>query len=823
MTKEQFLGYFAPPLRWLRKFIRSITKRGWVLFTLAILTWTLLLPWLPWSYEVRCLGLLVAFFSFAYLATSGQKQYTHELLTYLVEAAVAAGVAWGLVVVLSGEGERPPHEHIAVGVALAIVLSGISALARSARAIGRAERRFTSGAKRLDKIYKGAEAASTKTDSAAEHVEGVATALNDTVALFKQEVDRAHLVSLAARAVMLRSDTMEYKPVQNAVSAALGTIRTWAQSSRKGFDANTKGKNKCSPSEATWWRCLESYHNEERYDLARFELVTNTRNYTYILNAILDEIRSSVGLVPDKRGNVKRSTQEVVIVQCSTFAPKDFYNFPLGPKGDRTYRDFEFYGTYRRSVSFMNRQIGMLPHRLVFVADDSGTDKEKKENENRLERMGWVVDPPRGIALSCARLYCAPYAMPVADLDQDGGPRRLFDHGWTTDEATGDDPPEGGKRTGYGKFHICPVARIETPPDDEERRAWGLRARDHDARMLHGKDYDDLDEALQEEVLALQKRSPQELAVNEPVEFLLRRESWAWDEIVKPAFADTNNPDSHEDLQGLKDAYTDLGKSRDEMIKRVAEFSTTGSEAKLTGLVRELVPRSQRFDAACAELQSSSIGDKSEASSRWRNLQSMTGLRMGAGELWLYHALNYINAVLFKNLAQGRKMLPIWDLFCWDFLGMSGSRIAGGAHRKWMDGEDGVGSRIRFIKVRPGQFGDAEEQVSDGRLSAHAFDKKGYQREFTLVGLRPWSDNDRPSLEGVTWTLLLTNEMAPPFSTCRLNFYFGHSESAEATSTLQKYSDWVERAWKESEKESRDVFSRIEKELEDHDLPEAAE
>jgi hypothetical protein len=733
-------------------------------------------------------------------AVSGRQiENVGKLAPYLLEALVSVTLATGLVAVLSRN--HPPDfraEHLVTGIALAIVLSGISILAKSAHNIKNA-------GDELDKALDVLQRAIKKTDETTDD-------LKQTIDLFGGEINKTNLVSLAARAVGVKEKTMNYEPIRNSIAAAMGTINTWAEGGMKSFAKIAEGGNNSGreAAERAWWRCLQSYHNEERYDLARFELVTNARNYTYVLASTLDQIRTVLALDSKGRTRGNRSV-DVVIVQCSTFPPKDFYNFPDGTQGHRRYRDFEFYGTYRRSVSFLNRQDGMLPHRIVFVAHDKATRKDVDE----LERLGWRVDAQPAVTVGSARLFCAPYSVPVHSTRK-GDPLPLFsDDAWYNASPIGLDEASVGGGVFYERHQICPILPFVGGGVGPRFEWWRDNVRDRFSRVLNnGKTYGSLgvDSPEQDRVNDLISLGPDSLRTPVNKDFLLEREKWAWEHIVERAFQDINESAGDEDRVHLGPQFLNLRRIREQMRKYLVDSSDADAGGRLSGLVQQLVFNSQYYDAICAELRAQINNSGEGWDKTWLNLRSMTKLAMGPGETWLYHALNCINGTLFEQLANGRKMLPIWDLFCWDFLGMDDAAIHNGESRQWGQGRTGVGSRIRFVQVKPGKLGDSEHVQEDGCLSALGFDDC-LQREFTLVGTRkrPASDGDNP-FEGTDWQLLVACEMAPPYSTCRLNFHF-HDEKAPSASLLSKYSEWVELAWKNAESTTRDMFEDLNEEF----------
>jgi hypothetical protein len=114
--------------------------------------------------------------------------------------------------------------------------------------------------------------------------------------------------------------------------------------------------------------------------------------------------------------------------------------------------------------------------------------------------------------------------------------------------------------------------------------------------------------------------------------------------------------------------------------------------------------------------------------------------------------------------------------------------------------------------VAPGTNSDGHGVTDQGVVSALGFDNMGFQREFTLVGMRPCPKTGSPKTEGfanVEWALLLTSEIAPPYSTCRLNFHYPSLKGDDDPTQLTAYVDWVVDAWEKTGTISSQLFDRI--------------
>jgi len=788
------------------------------------------------NYWVIIAAFILAVATFGIMCSGGHREESFDFLRSVGEVIVASVLATGLLSVILHEGKIALEpQHIVIAVALTIVLSGISIVARSTQIIRHARADLDGAANafreaqrelrgRVGEISKQGQKLNDKTteiQSAAAKTKDAAKLLGETLTSFNEEIEKAKLVDIAARALGLQNQTVEYPPLKTPIEAAMGTMRTWAESTRSHFPQRA-GSTECGPAEASWWRCLECYHNEERYDLARFEMVTNARNYTYVLVAVLDQMRIAAGL---KSTSVKLDDQstaapppparDIVIVQCSTFSPKDFYNFPKGPKDYREYRDVEFYGTYRRGVSFLNRQAGMLPHRIIFVAENHGSEfaedhreqtKDEKE-ASKLERLGWAVDTRDAVFLGSSRLFCAPYSLPIPRTTSEDAPVMFFKEDWPEQLPGGNDRLNLGSRVGRGKEQICPVvpnlanAGLRT-------RSWERKARKQIAKALAGSG------ATGDEVDKILAKGPDDVRLPDVLAYLREREAWAWTDIVTKSRDDLQDaPES--DFAPVRHVHNELQNTRDRLLRLAEKRRDADYEENICSRVQDLIAQSQKYDAGVEELRAKRRNDVDKGAD-WTNLRSMIGLQMGPGEAWLYHALNLVNALLFQELSPEGKLVPAWNLFSWDFLGLKTQEVASGATLTWEGHEAGsrtLKSRVRFVPVRPGSREDEPYVGDDGVLSALGFQSKCFEREFTLIGSRarnPEQGEKANPFEDVKWDLLVTCEMAPPYSTCRLNF---HVHDGETPGVLEAYGNWVADTWVKTEQFSKGVAEDIAKEI----------
>lgn len=128
-----------------------------------------------------------------------------------------------------------------------------------------------------------------------------------------------------------------------------------------------------------WRAAFPSFYREEAYDIRGREIITNGRNYCYLLLGTLCQL-----LEQNEEGTV-------VYYQVTPVHPKDWYNWPHGFGEHHFYFENEFIGVYHRSlralVQWANTTEKHLEHgRYILCLSES-------QNGDDVEQFGW--DPAR--------------------------------------------------------------------------------------------------------------------------------------------------------------------------------------------------------------------------------------------------------------------------------------------------------------------------------------------------------------------------------------------------------------------------------------------
>lgn len=765
-------------------------------------------------YWVRILICIPAFSCFAIAVANGRKHALNEIRRRLIEAVFTVVAAGSLIAGIKQEEsfEFKPDE-IAMTVMVAVVLVCFS-LVMSTTA------RMESETSKLGELQKELSSAVGEAKESQKSVQSLMGFAQRHLEAAREQEGQIGLLRMATNVLKLSEHALEDDLARDPIQAALGTMRTWLESGRQIYRSSGAAKrgDPGSPAEKAWWRSLTTYYNEERYDLARFEMITNSRNYTYVLAGVLDQLlaeaRSAAKVpapldqpdeAPEKASDLAAvAAQKVIVVQATTFPPKDFYNFPDGPRGARTYHDLEFYGSYRRLLSLFNRQSGVFPHRILFMADPKtcgdeypheGSDPRHREELNKLEQRGWRLDTRDQLVWGSSHLFCAPYALPCAEDDK-GMLSRLLRGGWTRDEA---------KVLSQSK-QACPVKPHNSGSsiDRNKLERYMKRWRDAIMRLSGGT----LNETSAREICELGPDGVQGLDVVVP--FLHDREDEAWAKTIvaaKTQLESTADASLKSEIDKLRGRFDVLEKARSKLLTALDEGQAESADhlTMLYGHIQDLVPSAQRFDARCAELKSRITLPAPVTWESWAEIRSMRNLYQGPAETWLYHLLNLVDAALFQaTLEPGRRLQPVWSQFGVDFLGGRKDPAASDTQLSWAGNQPL--SRIRFVPVQVGQ--DDADPITAEVVPAAAFDLKEYAREFTMVGVSTSPGQDGVPFAGVEWKLLITCEIAPPYSTCRLDFY----SDKNGQDLLKQHVSWVEAVWSRADF-TKEIIADIDCEL----------
>ena len=311
---------------------------------------------------------------------------------------------------------------------------------------------------------------------------------------------------------------------------------------------------------------------------------------------------------------------------------------------------------------------------------------------------------------------------------------------------------------------------------------------------------------------------PAEVKTANYVEMLNATEEAAWSEQVLQAknyVTECGNPATSSILNTVfnefKTCVDELVHLRDE-IKELA--STNGAKADLRALqtklgrsVGRLASTCQSFDAYCAQLVNA-LGNPNSGSATWMSLKSAAGLPLGPAEGWLYHFLNYLDAVTFLTAVDiSNELPPVWDIFCNDLLGFGRSSMADTDKSNWSSrNAETVLQRLRFVPVQPE---DEQHSVTQRANPIPTSDlrSKSLTGEFILIGVREGEADELDSpFTRVRWSLLISTEITEPYSTCRMSYFFAEGPGK---SVLDEHINFVEKQWTEDKAFSKGIVDKI--------------
>jgi len=132
-----------------------------------------------------------------------------------------------------------------------------------------------------------------------------------------------------------------------------------------------------------WLYYLRTYFREEAFDIQRKEIITNARNYPFILITTLLALVKSL----EKKQNCEK---KVYFYTVTPVHPKDWYNWPHGRVKPRNYYEISFIGQYRRILREIKKweKYKYICHgRFLIVANE-------KEITNK---FGWELDEFRKV------------------------------------------------------------------------------------------------------------------------------------------------------------------------------------------------------------------------------------------------------------------------------------------------------------------------------------------------------------------------------------------------------------------------------------------
>ena len=559
--------------------------------------------------------------------------------------------------------------------------------------------------------------------SATERIEGI----RNDLSIVSGEVWDVALLSKLLEMERRHLDT-DNRAVRNAVDSALDTMRVWVKAgehlmNNAADDAEVQGNS--------WWRLMETYNREERYDIGRNEVVTNVRNYAFLILRLIDEHITAV----KKDNNGKR----VVVAQVTPFAPKDFYNYPNGSSDNRYYFDQEFFGTYRRLLSHYLR-CDVDVRRVILCAQPDEDDRKNRD-------LGWKLDEPAKLYIGCKYMNVLPTAIPISasgHKSNDGDKLlaaqfKKHDPAKRLRENVGVYPwiPVYPKATWYNSITKNGVS------DTKRDKLWKALANEEQNRHV------EISNGARLVSIGGLQNGGNCFETRELFDQVSAQKDNAWKDLDK-AVKDCTGSRNKARISTKFNCLNDLS-------------SIAPGHALRSDELLKIVPIVQEIDALLAD------GTKMG--------QSASGQSMGISEIWFYWWLVYLEQEQYARTISG-PLPTVWARFKSDVLALDSN-----------GGEDVAKclKRIRLIPLRSRNHADATRCLRNFSY----IEEHGILPEFVLIGI---ADNLDCAMDKVEWKVFFGSEMSEPFHAARIRFDFARSASG-SEGLLEKHKKWLNGLW----------------------------
>ena len=147
---------------------------------------------------------------------------------------------------------------------------------------------------------------------------------------------------------------------------------------------------------AVWLRYMRTYYFEEAFDIRRKELVTNGRNFCFLLLATFQAFLEQLG-----------ENEKLHYYAVTPVHPKDWYNWPHGHMKVRAYFEEDFIGLFYRTLREMlksPRAQGKVVHgRYILTALDDTVEQP----------FGWALDGFYTVKQHLNDTWMLPVAVPI--------------------------------------------------------------------------------------------------------------------------------------------------------------------------------------------------------------------------------------------------------------------------------------------------------------------------------------------------------------------------------------------------------------------------
>lgn len=189
--------------------------------------------------------------------------------------------------------------------------------------------------------------------------------------------------------------------VQEAIKSLSAYLNAWSNRIKKHREIEKTNKLYLTN---TWLTYLETYLREEAFDVRRRELVTNGRNYPFLLLATLSTLRDQLS-----------DDYYLHYYATTPVNPKDWYNWPHGRATPKCYYEADFLSLFHRSLQEVLLWEKQQKNRLVharFILTRSPTVSRGT--------FGWKLDLFKNVLEDLRECQIINIAVPISSYSGDG-------------------------------------------------------------------------------------------------------------------------------------------------------------------------------------------------------------------------------------------------------------------------------------------------------------------------------------------------------------------------------------------------------------------
>ncbi|HVZ17416.1 MAG TPA: hypothetical protein VG897_09895, partial [Terriglobales bacterium] len=162
---------------------------------------------------------------------------------------------------------------------------------------------------------------------------------------------------------------------------------------------------------STWLSYIKTYYLEEAFDVKHREVVTNARNFTYLLLATLRSFSEYCG-----RQSSQEKPLKAIHLAVTPVHPKDWFNWPHGFGEHHGYFEQEFMGQFRRClrevVGAHATSTSLESKRYILAAADDNACAESKTT------FSWHLDLLERMHEDLKESWILPVAVPVTLMNE---------------------------------------------------------------------------------------------------------------------------------------------------------------------------------------------------------------------------------------------------------------------------------------------------------------------------------------------------------------------------------------------------------------------